>query len=277
VFTEILPQYGYAVRGEQIALAEEILQALHSRKTILAEAEVGTGKTHAYLVAALLAKRGRLNDFWNKGFYPKMAYADMARMPIVVATSSIALQKAIVTDYIPELSGILLENGVIKTPLTAVLRKGRAHYLCDRYLRAFYRHEEDIGVKRTLKPLFAPSSPIDLAEVGGLAAYVRRHICVPKRCDPHCPCLSVCRYQRFVRAAMNPAIDIQVVNHNYLVADAIHRESERRPLLPNYQAVIIDEAHKLLPASRSMYGTELSSEAAPSVLAYLKATRFSIK
>ena len=101
---------------------------------MLAEAEVGTGKTFAYLVAAILAKRGRLNDFWNKGFYPKMSYVDMAQMPIVIATSSIALQKAILKEYIPALSEILMDYGIIKTPITAVLRKGREHYVCDRNL-----------------------------------------------------------------------------------------------------------------------------------------------
>ena len=132
VFIRIMPEYGYSVRKAQIDLADSILAAVRDRKTVLAEAEVGTGKTHAYLVAAILAKRGRLNDFWNKAIYPKMSYVDMAQMPVVIATSSIALQKAIVTDFIPELSRILLENGVIKTPLTAVLRKGREHYVCDR-------------------------------------------------------------------------------------------------------------------------------------------------
>lgn len=42
-------------------------------------------------------------------------------MPVVVSTSSITLQKAIVTDYIPELSRILIDHGVIKEPLTAVI------------------------------------------------------------------------------------------------------------------------------------------------------------
>ena len=48
-------------------------------------------------------------------------------MPVVVATSSIALQQAIAQDYIPEISQILLEHGIISKPLTAIIRKSRIH------------------------------------------------------------------------------------------------------------------------------------------------------
>lgn len=87
-------------REEQAALAGHILEALCSRSLSLSEAGVEIGKTHAYLIAAALAKRGRVGDFWLKCKYSGMAY--IAEMPVVVATSSIALQKAIVKDYIPK-------------------------------------------------------------------------------------------------------------------------------------------------------------------------------
>jgi len=55
-------------------------------------------------------------------------------------------------------------------------------------------------------------------------------------------------------------IDIQVCNHQYLLADAKRRAAGQRPLIPNYQCLIIDEAHKFLDAARSMYGMELSRD-----------------
>jgi ATP-dependent DNA helicase DinG len=58
---------------------------------------------------------------------------------------------------------------------------------------------------------------------------------------------------------MNPCIDFQVCNHNFLLADVIKRKQGGNPMLPNYQAVIIDEVHKFLPAARQMYGTGLSN------------------
>ncbi|MDR1193508.1 MAG: hypothetical protein LBK98_04980, partial [Peptococcaceae bacterium] len=63
IFKEILPQYDYTIREKQIELAAHILDVIGRGGLTLAESEVGTGKTHAYLIAATLAKRGRVNDF----------------------------------------------------------------------------------------------------------------------------------------------------------------------------------------------------------------------
>ena len=46
---------------------------------------------------------------------------------------------------------------------------------------------------------------------------------------------------------------IQICNHNYLLADAAHRQQELRPLLKNYHVLVVDEAHKLPEAARQMY------------------------
>jgi ATP-dependent DNA helicase DinG len=127
-----------------------------------------------------------------------MSYVDMARLPIVIATSSIALQKAIVTDYIPELSDILLEYGVINTPLTAVLRKGREHYVCKRRLQNYLSTETNKDRGEVLKRLLRKGSSIDLADTDGLDAYIKRKIGVPKRCDKECPFREDCPYLRSV-------------------------------------------------------------------------------
>ena len=259
IFTDIFPAYGYTVRENQIALAEHILEALRRRSISLAESEVGTGKTHAYLVAATLAKRGRLNDFWLRGSFHGQSYAGSAHMPVVIATSSIALQHAIVKDFIPELSRILLAHDVIRTPLTCVVRKGREHYLCEKRLREF-QADADAPTKRLLQPLLNGCASCDLADADGLTPYMKRKICVPGRCGEHCRHLANCRYIRCLADANDPKVDFQITNHNYLLADILHRSSGKRPLLPHYQLIIIDEAHKFLQAARQMYGLELSQE-----------------
>ena len=58
----------------------------------------------------------------------------LEQRPVVVSTSSIALQKAILTEYIPFLSRVLLEQGIIQSPLRAVVRKGKEHFVCDNRL-----------------------------------------------------------------------------------------------------------------------------------------------
>jgi ATP-dependent DNA helicase DinG len=259
VFQTILPKHGFAIRKEQISLADGILDTIYKRTVELAESETGTGKTLAYLIAAIIAKRGRLNDYWNKAFYPQMSYVDMAHMPIVIATSSIALQKAILTEYIPELSDMLMNYGIIRTPITAVLRKGREHYVCDHNLRSCLKYEQNETTKKTLRSLVLPDAPIDIAEIEGLDRYTKKKISVPEKCVFGCPHRETCAYLDFRQYANNTEIDVQVLNHNYFIMDLKLRESGRRPLIPNYQTVIIDEAHKFLSAARSMYGSELSS------------------
>jgi ATP-dependent DNA helicase DinG len=135
IFEEVLPQYGFVFRDNQLGLAEHILGAVFQRGISLAESAVGTGKTLAYLTAAVLAKRGRVNDFWLRGNLHGQSYAESAYMPVVVATSSIALQRAIAADYIPELSRILMNHDIIRAPLTCAIRKGKEHYLCEKRLR----------------------------------------------------------------------------------------------------------------------------------------------
>ncbi|MCL2517315.1 MAG: ATP-dependent DNA helicase [Oscillospiraceae bacterium] len=265
IFNEILPQHRYTIRKEQISLARHILETIYTRSVSLAEAEVGTGKTLAYLISAVIAKRGRLNGYWNMSFCTGSPYIEMAHMPIVIATSSIALQKALVTEHIPILSGILLEHGIIQDPLTAVIRKGREHYICDRNLRTHIPFEHNHNIRKILEGLFKPNAVIDLAEIDGLTAHVKRKICVPDRCDTHCPHRDSCPYLRFREQAQSPEIDIQVCNHNYLLADALRRRDNKRPLIPNYQCIVIDEAHKFIQAVRSMYGAELSSLSLPDI------------
>jgi ATP-dependent DNA helicase DinG len=266
VFKKIMPECGYAIRREQIDLADHILAAISKGGVALAEAEVGTGKTHAYLAAAIIAKRGRLNDYRNASLYPDMPYAATARMPIVIATSSIALQRAILTEYIPELSRMLIKGGVIKTPLTAVLRKGKENYICERNLRGQLLYESNPDAKKTLNGLLSPSATVDLAETDGLTPHIRRNIAVPKRCYDDCPHRDSCQYLRYRKDAQSSAIDIQICNHNYLLADTLRRADEERPLIPNYQILVIDEAHKFLTTARTMYGTEFSSETLPEIL-----------
>jgi hypothetical protein len=96
----VLPKKGYALREEQINLSNGILQTIERQGVFVCEAQTGTGKTKGYLIPAVIAKRGRLNDRKNEKLYPGMQYADITHMPIVIATSSIALQRALMTEYL---------------------------------------------------------------------------------------------------------------------------------------------------------------------------------
>lgn len=227
---------------------------------------MGIGKTLAYLTAAVLVKRGRANDFWLRGSFPGQSWADSAHLPVVVSTSSIALQNAIVRDYIPALSRVLMDGGVIREPLTCALRKGREHYLCERRLCSNLA-DADEATTAILAPLLAHTESIDLAGVQGLTPYMKRRIGVQSRCARHCPYRETCRYQRHMERARSNRHDFQICNHNYLLADILRRRDGETPLIPHYQAVIIDEGHKFLDAARQMCGVELASSDIPPIAA----------
>ena len=242
IFREILPRHGMAVREEQIALCHEVLDTLYNKEISLCEAGVGIGKTLAYLVACILWQMHRPNQL---------------KMPVVISTSSVALQDAILNEYLPDLSTILLAESIITGPITAVVRKGKERFVCD--ARLAERQSKAISKGQRQKgSLHMAENVLDLDHVPGLSKYDRCRICVPQSCPRDCFLRLDCRYQQYLRDSMKP--DIQICNHNYLLADAAHRLQEMRPLLNDYRALVIDEAHKLPDAARQMYGQSLSAE-----------------
>lgn len=103
------------------------------------------------------------------------------------------------------------------------------------------------------KALVSLRNYYDLDDVPDLSQFDREQVCVPKACRNDCPIRTACRYHQYLRAARNAGIFMQICNHNYLLADASHRLQELRPLLQDYRALVIDEAHKLPEAARQMY------------------------
>ena len=108
--------------------------------------------------------------------------------------------------------------------------------------------------------MFSLQSNYDLDAVTGLSGFDRRQVCVPKVCEKTCRLRNSCRYHQYLKEARSAEIFVQICNHNYLLADAAHRLQELRPLLNDYRALVIDEAHKLPDAARQMYGQSLSAE-----------------
>ena len=240
IFREILPRHGMAVRKEQIALCHEVLDTLYNKEISLCEAGVGTGKTLAYLVGCIL---------WQ------MHRPERMKLPIVISTSSVALQDAILTEYLPDLSAVLLDEGIITVPITAVVRKGKERFVCDARL-AERASLVQPSRKRQTNSLNIAAHILDMDHIPELSRYDRCRISVPRSCPRDCFMRLDCRYQQYLRDSMKP--DIQICNHNYLLADAAHRMENQPLLLRSYQALVVDEAHKLPDAARQMYTEKLS-------------------
>ena len=256
IFREILPRRGMAVREEQIALCHEVLDTLYNKEISLCEAGVGIGKTLAYLVACIL---------WQ------MHRPSQLKMPVAISTSSVALQDAILNEYLPDLSAVLLAEGIITKPITAVVRKGKERFVCDARLAERQAKAISKG-SRQKGSLRMAENVLDLDHIPGLSRYDRCRICVPQSCPRDCFLRLDCRYQQYLRDSREP--DIQICNHNYLLANASHRLEERPLLLRQYQALVVDEAHKLPDAARQMYTETLSAQDMDELCFLLQQTHF---
>lgn len=237
IFREVLPKHGFAIREEQIQLCKKMYEGLLRKKAAVCEAEVGSGKSLAYLVAAYCAK-----------------VQTGSNAPITITTSSIELQNALVEKEIPRLSQILMDGCIIKKPLRAVLRKGREHYFCPlRFEDYFNKISENPDKYRRVLQYFEQTDfknrAFDLDKFsipGGL----KGKICVKGHCIG-CPRAGQCKYNAFLKKAMSSTVplDFQVTNHNLYLTSA-----KQSGLLRESPFVIIDEAHKLKEAAQSVFG-----------------------
>ena len=262
IFRVLLPEQGLAVREEQIRLCHEMLDTLLGERIALCDAGVGIGKTYAYLVACVLMRKYSI--LMERNSLPK-------QHPVVVSTSSIALQKAILSEYVPFLSRVLVEQGIIQTPLRAVVRKGKEHFVCDNRLEQrieAIRHKQKNAVQR--EALLSLRKHYDMDTVKDLSGFDRRLVCVPKFCPRECPGRQTCRYQRYLEESKKQDVFLQICNHNYLLADAFHRREEYKPLLADYRALVVDEAHKLPEAARQMFGKNLCMDDIREIAYYLE-------
>ena len=259
IFQDLLPAQNMAERPEQAALCHRMLDAMLEGGIALCDAGTGIGKTYAYLVAGTVYSRFR-------------AACGLERKPILVSTSSIALQTAARDEYLPLLSDVLAEDGMIVLPLQAVIRKGKSHYACDARL------EQRLGQldlqKKNWKAgaaLLSLRGQLDMDEAAHLSGYDRERVCVPRICDCE---REGCRYRAFLEDCDSGRYLFQICNHNLLLADTIHRGSGRKPILPDACALIVDEAHKLPETARQMFGVTLAAEDIRALTHSLRGERF---
>lgn len=257
IFKDLFPAQGMTERSEQIKLSHRMLDTMLNGGIALCDAGTGIGKTYAYLTAAAAASRFG---------------AGSSHRPIIISTSSIALQNAVQTEYLPLLSCTLLADGQIDKPLLSVIRKGKGHYVCDerlqRRLRQVNFQKKDPAAADALRSL---KDMLDMDKVPHLSGYDRERVCVPQFCDcDH----QDCRYRRFLKRCDADRYVFQICNHNLLLADAIHRSQGRRSILPEHGIIIVDEAHKLPEAAREMFGMTLTAGDIQSMIRQLRAERY---
>src|SRR5262245_21389063 len=217
-------------------MAEAVYRALEEQNHVIIEAGTGTGKTLDYLLPTLLHGRR-----------------------ILVSTGTKTLQDQIFYKDIP-----LLE-AVLDRPIRAAYLKGRNNYLCRLKLETL--HSEGLFTPRELRSFQSildwaqETETGDRAELGSIGddselwsrLDARRDRCLGTKCKDYERCFLTLVRQKAMEA------DIVVVNHHLFFADLSIRKSDVAALLPDYSAVIFDEAHDLEDIATDYFGFHISN------------------
>ena len=259
IFHELLPARGMMERPEQVSLGHLMLDSMLDSSIALCDAGTGIGKTYSYLAA-------------GAAFLHFRSTSRLKFRPIVISTSSIALQNAVQDEYLPLLSDVLMEDGLMDQPLRAVIRKGKSHYVCDHRLERRLG-QLDLSKKnwQAGRALLSLREQLDMDAADHLSNYDRERVCVPQTCD--CKWES-CRYLAFLKECGSGNFPFQICNHNLLLADAIHHGTGRTPILPDACTIIVDEAHKLPEAARQMFGITLEAKDIRELIRSLRREKF---
>src|SRR5437868_13975002 len=233
------PEYEY--RPGQIQMAEAVMHAFEDRHHLIVEAGTGTGKTLAYLVPAVAAALGR-----------------GAR--VVISTGTKNLQEQLMEKDIPFLQRVLPKK------FTAAYMKGRGNYAC---LQRIKRAEnapvleglDDVDYFDEVRQWARESQTGDRAELTELPEKLSfwRHIdartetCLGQKCPDYDPCFITRMRQRAQDA------DIIIVNHHLFFADLALRGGEYGQVIPDYSAVIFDEAHQVEDVAAEYFGAQVSN------------------
>src|SRR5688572_4585456 len=233
------PEYEH--RPGQIEMAEAVLRAFEGKHHLIVEAGTGTGKTLAYLVPAVASALGGGGR-------------------VIISTGTKNLQEQLMEKDIPFLQSVLPK------PFSAACMKGRNNYAClDRLARAegspILDGLDEMDHFDEVSRWVRHTETGDRAELSSLPENLRfwRHIdaraetCTGQKCADYDPCFITRMRRRAVDA------DIVVVNHHLFFADLALRNGMYGQILPDYTAVILDEAHMIEDVASEYFGTQISN------------------
>ncbi len=217
-------------------MGQAVEDVLRDDGVLIVEAGTGTGKTWAYLVPAILSER-----------------------KVVISTGTRALQDQIMRSDLPALERALGRK------VKATCMKGLNNYLCLRRYEAF-RHggaalsRKLIAELRLLSPWAEATATGDRADLRELPedAQIWPHVTSgpDTRIGPRCAHFDACHVTRMRNEAAEA--QIVVVNHHLFFADLALRGPHGASVIPDYDAVIFDEAHQLENAATVHFGERVS-------------------
>jgi len=219
-------------RPGQIEMAEAVAEAMVDGTHLLVQAGTGTGKSLAYLVPALLHDSR-----------------------VVVATATLALQHQLVERDLPRL--VEAVGGLPGVDASYAVLKGRSNYACLHRIRAGVPDDQGTLIEAPVGSM--ATKVLELRawaeqESEGKGSGERDN--APRHTDRewrqvsvnHRECLGAAKcpfgQECFAELAREKAqrSHLIVTNHSLLAIDAI----EGVPMIPDYDVVVVDEAHEVV-------------------------------
>jgi len=220
-------------RADQLEMMDAVYQTLTNKQIALIEAGAGLGKTAAYLLPA--------------------AYFSLKhKRKVVISVSTIQLQNQMMFEDIPRLSKML------PFPIQVAMIKGKQNYLSlwkfEKLLYEKNEHYDEVITKMQILVWLTETLTGDMDELnlssGGRTFWrkVCSEIVLDEKQNPW-------KSLEFFERAKLKASEAQLIitNHYYLLADLVYKEN----LLPEYEHMIIDEAHHFENATTTFFGHRL--------------------
>ena len=227
-------------RVGQMEMAEAVANALSDRHHLLVQAGTGTGKSLAYLVPALAHGK-----------------------KVLVATATLALQRQLVERDLPRIKAALEKE--LNRELTFAVYKGVGNYLCLQKMNSSVADPDgeillEIGaLEKDAKRLRAWAETPGISGDKDDAPEVDRRVWFANAVSgrecmgaDECPFGTVC-FSANAKAKAQKA-DVVVTNHTLLAIEIV----ESHPILPERDAVILDEAHEFMDRTTQAVTEELT-------------------
>lgn len=228
---------GYEFRRAQLEMAERVDEAFTRHQHALIEAGTGTGKTLAYLVPAIRSGRR-----------------------VIVSTATKSLQEQLFEKDIPFLRKHFAPE------LKVTLMKGRNNFVCREKVHLMegqpvLRGMDEIDWFAQIRDWEKLTETGDRAELNFLPddaelwnrIDARKETCAGQKCPQFQQCFLTAMRQRAQEA------DVIIVNHHLFFADLALRQDDFGSILPEYGAVIFDEAHEIEDVASDYFGRAVSS------------------
>jgi ATP-dependent DNA helicase DinG len=228
---------GYEHRPAQLQMAEAVNDAFVNHHHAIVEAGTGTGKTLAYLLPAICSGRR-----------------------VVISTATKSLQEQLYQKDIPFLQRHFAQE------LKVAVMKGRNNFLCRTKVHVMadqpmLRGMEEVDAFRQIRDWAKLTETGDRSELTFLPddselwsrIDARRDTCTGQKCPEYHQCFVTAMHQRAKDA------DLIIVNHHLFFADLALKHDDFGSILPEYSAVVFDEAHEMEDVASDYFGQQISN------------------